>query len=47
MDQEALAGLKSKVKGPVYLPGEPGYEEGRKVWNLTVDQHPALVPGQS
>jgi len=43
MDQEAVSKLKSTIKGSVYVPGEPGYEEGRRVWNLTVDQHPALV----
>lgn len=43
MDQKALAVLKSTVKGSVYVPGEPGYEQWRRVWNLTVEQHPELV----
>ncbi|MCU0522353.1 MAG: FAD-binding oxidoreductase [Anaerolineae bacterium] len=37
---EPLDGL---VKGRVYAPGEPGYHEARRAWNLTIDQYPALV----
>ncbi|HEU0103467.1 MAG TPA: FAD-binding oxidoreductase [Mycobacteriales bacterium] len=29
--------------GRVSLPGQPGYDRGRRAWQLTVDQHPALV----
>ncbi|MHB1319690.1 MAG: FAD-binding oxidoreductase [Anaerolineae bacterium] len=37
---EPLDGL---VKGRVYAPGDAGYHEARRAWNLTVDQYPALV----
>ncbi|MGE0354399.1 MAG: FAD-binding oxidoreductase, partial [Gemmatimonadales bacterium] len=43
LGQEALDGLKSRVKGPMHLPGEPGYEESRMLWNAMIDRRPAVV----
>src|SRR5574342_591463 len=41
--QDALDGLKSRLRGPVFTPGEAGYEESRTVWNAMIDRRPALV----
>ena len=38
-----LAQLRSQVTGLVIGPGEPRYDELRMAWNLTVNQHPALI----
>jgi len=38
-----LASLVAKVEGEVLVPGDTGYDAARRAWNLTVDQHPALI----
>jgi hypothetical protein len=37
------AQLQERVQGAVIVPGDPRYDEMRAAWNLTVDQHPALL----
>jgi FAD/FMN-containing dehydrogenase len=43
MQQATLDSLKMRLKGPVLVPGDTGYEECRTVWNAMIDQKPALV----
>lgn len=38
-----LEGLRVRLKGPVVLPGDAGYEECRTVWNGMIDRSPGLV----
>ncbi|HEY5545492.1 MAG TPA: FAD-binding oxidoreductase [Gemmatimonadaceae bacterium] len=40
---DVLAGLKMRLKGPVFALGDPGYEESRTVWNGMIDRKPAVV----
>jgi FAD/FMN-containing dehydrogenase len=35
--------LRSQIAGDLYLPADAGYEGARRAWNLTVNQHPALI----
>lgn len=35
--------LRFCVSGPVLTPEDEGYDRARMAWNLTVDQHPALI----
>ena len=33
LKQEALDGLKMRLRGPLSVPGDAGYEDSRAVWN--------------
>ena len=40
---EALAGLRLKLRGPILLPEDPGYQDSRTVWNAMIDRRPGMV----
>src|SRR5829696_8503574 len=40
---QALAAFRERFRGRVVLPGDPGYDRARAVWNTTADAHPAVV----
>ena len=40
---EALDALRSGIRGTLCLPGDPGYDEARTLWNAMIDKHPAAV----
>ena len=35
--------LRALLHGDIVAPGDPGWDEARQAWNLTVDQRPAAV----
>lgn len=41
--EHRFADLVRRCRGPVLVPGDPGYDEARAAWNLTVDQRPAAI----
>ena len=43
LPQKSIEKLKSKVKGKVILPTDPGYNEVRKIWNAMIDRRPAVI----
>jgi FAD/FMN-containing dehydrogenase len=42
-DQLALEELGSSLRGGLVRPGDDGYDERRRVWNASIDRHPALI----
>ena len=40
---DPLTGLRSAIQGEVILPGDPGYEDARHVWNGMIDRHPSVI----
>ena len=38
-----LEALRAAIAGRVFVPGEAGYDQARRAWNLAVDQRPAVV----
>jgi len=43
VDPSAIEKLKTGLQGTACTPGEEGYDEGRKAFNLNAHQEPALV----
>jgi FAD/FMN-containing dehydrogenase len=43
IDRSTLEELRARLQGAAYTPGEEGYDEGRKAFNLNAHQHPAVV----
>jgi FAD/FMN-containing dehydrogenase len=40
---EHLNAFRNAVRGSVRLPGEPGYDEARAIWNAMIDRRPGAV----
>jgi hypothetical protein len=43
LDESAVAALAAPFRGEVVAPRDEGYDEHRKVWNGSIDRHPALI----
>ena len=43
LDPAAIDDLAGKVRGELIQPGDPAYDEARRVWNGMIDRRPALV----
>lgn len=43
LDQAAVEALRPSFRGDLIRPGDPGYEEQRRVWNGSIDRRPALI----
>jgi FAD/FMN-containing dehydrogenase len=43
LGDSALAELKSRFRGDVLRPGDPGYEAARQIWNAMIDRRPAAI----
>lgn len=41
--QAAIDTLKSRMRGPVVLPQDPGYDETRSIWNAMIDKRPGAI----
>jgi FAD/FMN-containing dehydrogenase len=43
LEQQSVDDLRSRLRGPLLVPGDPGYEDSRTVWNAMIDRRPALI----
>src|SRR5262245_7826698 len=43
LDESAVAALAESFRGEVVASSDEGYDEHRKVWNGSIDRHPALI----
>jgi FAD/FMN-containing dehydrogenase len=41
--QQPMNRLKSQIEGHLILPGDPGYDEARRIWNAMIDRKPAAI----
>ncbi|MCP3760698.1 FAD-binding oxidoreductase [Streptomyces sp. TBY4] len=43
VDDASIQELRGRLRGPVFLPGDEGYDDVRKVFNAMIDRWPALI----
>ena len=43
LDNGALTNLATALRGEVIIKGDPTYDERRKIWNGSIDRHPAVI----
>jgi FAD/FMN-containing dehydrogenase len=43
IERNIIDSFRTRLRGPLLLPGEPGYDEGRAIWNAMIDRRPALI----
>jgi len=43
LTSEAIESLRGRLRGALCLPGEPGYEQARTIWNAMIDRKPAAI----
>ena len=43
LEEAAIQEFKTTLRGELLRPGEDGYDDGRKVFNVMIDKKPALI----
>ena len=43
IDSTALTSLKTRLRGPMLLPADAGYDDSRSLWNAMIDRRPAAI----
>jgi FAD/FMN-containing dehydrogenase len=43
LESSVVEQLGNRLRGALLLPGKPGYDEARSIWNAMIDRRPALI----
>ncbi|PYO62971.1 MAG: FAD-binding oxidoreductase [Gemmatimonadetes bacterium] len=43
LERNTVEDLRGHLRGALLLPGDPGYDDGRAIWNAMIDRRPALI----
>ncbi|HCE07041.1 MAG TPA: FAD-linked oxidase, partial [Oxalobacteraceae bacterium] len=43
MKSDVIDDFKSKLRGKLLQPDDPGYDDARKIWNAMIDRRPAMI----
>ena len=43
VEAKKIEALRNSFRGEILLPGNEAYESARRIWNATIDKHPALI----
>src|SRR5829696_365195 len=43
IDEVALRAFRARLQGDLLAPGDPGYDDARRVFNAMIDRYPALI----
>jgi hypothetical protein len=43
LEEAVVDGFKASLQGPLFRPGEAGYDDNRKIWNGMIDKRPVLI----
>jgi FAD/FMN-containing dehydrogenase len=43
LTSEVLAAFRGQLRGTLCMPGEPGYDQARTIWNGMIDRRPAAI----
>lgn len=41
--EETVQAFQADLRGEIILPGDPEYDEARRIWNAMIDKYPALI----
>src|SRR5271169_3970353 len=43
LDDSTIEEFKASLQGALRRPGDPGYDDARRIWNGMIDRRPALI----
>lgn len=43
VSDDRVEAFRTGLRGEVIRPGDPAYDEARRIWNATIDKHPGII----